>query len=342
MKPRGRQSIETSSHARFVERADVKQELTAIKSSLETLNDAFSHPSLNGSVLFGVDSDEDPHRPLAVAGVIGLVNAEEIETHRLLFNRNILQGRKIDLGAAAIERCSKEGAALFDISKMNAEENFVFSYPLFNETKTSVIGVAQQAYYYLEHDLPDENWLHKTANEQQETYASLTGSLSNLQAIETDLLTALELAPPVTPNRFAIRWDITNVNLLLTTNYGAYARYLQHAKRVVKEVVAAHCPTATLAHIDDQNIIIEFPKYIARDPNDALEVRVFQNREIAKLSTLIQEAHVGVAEAYKNAFVPNLRPNVVTNYGNGFFEDDGDGKLTSPLLYAIQRKNLGN
>lgn len=328
---------------RFVDRGDTKSQLLNIEESLRTLNSELNHPSLNGSALFGLQIDDNPESLLSIGGTIALVNADNVEPHRLNFGENILKRRKSLLDAAAYGDCVQERQPLFQFSKMNLEDDITYSYPVFSEDSQSVIGVVQHAFYYPGNDLPEENELHIFRDDNQKTINQISRSLQWLYQVQPDLLTALELAPAVNSNRFAIRWDVTNENLLRQIDYGTYMRYIQHSKQIAEAIVKAHCPTAVLASIDDQNIIIEFPKYIKRDHlNDVVEIKIFQNREIAQLSQQINHALSNIAESYKNAFIPNLKPNMQTSFGNGFFEKDTEGKLQSPLLHDLQRQNLSH
>ncbi len=343
MSPRGETLPELPPTTRFVDRADVKTKLKIIENSLVTLNNGIDHPTLNGSALFGVRLDENPDSLLSVAGTIALVNVDDTPQHRLDYGENILEKRKTLLAAAAFEDCVVQKIPVSRYSKMNIEDDFTFSYPLFSEDSESVIGGVQHAFHYPGNLLPEERDLLSFKDIHQPTIDKITRSLQWLYNTEPDLLTSLELAPAITPNRFAIRSDITNEDLLREINYGTYVRFVQHCKQVTEAVISAHCPTALIASIQDKNIILEFPKYIKRDHlNDLPEIRIFQNREIAKLSELLNQALTNLAESYKNAFIPDLRPTIKTSFGNGFFEKDSEGKLDSPLLHAIRRKNFSN
>lgn len=280
---------------RAEKKSAAKRLVTSANQTLAPLSDAFLHQTSasEGVVVFGINEQHYPER----AATLTTPTPDKLSP----FTRRSVAGRLMELSATTLGdeyrrfRSQPDATPYLLSSRLNPSEHMVWTQPVIidgrvkglaqlalkPQNNNGNLGIDQRHIASIFHD--NENDLHQVVDQ-----------LAELSPAE------LELAPPITPNAYTIRWDIQGSTQLATGNrQGEYLAYKQTLTDGINRLLEPF-QTAIDDAGDGQNIVLYLPPTVPHD--DQVGIQVWGRAHLPTLITQMQELN--------NAIVTNIYPDL--------------------------------
>jgi len=306
---------------RFVELPEVVEARHTLDQALANLQQDLSKlTTASDGVIFAI---RDEHYPDDI-GVISDVKSEESSRQQKNFSKHNVEFRRIQLAGTALSESLGERNPIFIQSAMQPERHMTWGTRLNAEREAAI----QIAFDVERGILPSNDEMNSLWSDHQASLNHAYQPFERIKQQTPNILGRLELAPPTTPNAFALRWDITGSTAMALSQPGTYQAYLDHWKRDVHKALGN--TEHSMSDIGDwQNLIIPLA---GRNPFYIDGLRYLRDHTVLPLAHRLMDNHDLIAAQYDS-----LSPKARFAIGLGNVSNDDMNQKTGPVLYEVAR-----